>query len=281
MTDTATVAPATAPQITPANILEPASVPVPDSLNLETPATPPAETAKAPPSEAKEDPGSQDAATENPEQDDPKKKPARDRIKELTWQKYEAQRARDEAIAEARRLREQLRAQPNVDPNDFAAQEADRLRRVVREEKFDDTLARAQQAEKAAGDARISMFEAKLDAARERIPDLDAALREFSNIPLTPDAADILVESDKAAEIAYFLAKNPDTAHRIARLPLARQGAEIAKIEQRISLPQARRTTAAPPPVPMIGASSAPPAPTLATASVEEIGAMLGYGKSK
>lgn len=277
MTETATVAPATAPVVTPANILDPASVPVPEQLN--TPATPPAEAAKQP--EEAKDPGAQDAAQEKPENSDPKKKSARDRIDELTAQKYEAQRRAEEAIAEARRLREQLRSRPEIDPNDFNAQESERLRRVVKEERFEDTVQTAQKAQKEAESARISMFEAKIDAARERIPDMDAALREFTQLPLSPEAADVLVESDKAAEIAYFLAKNPDQAHRIARLPAAKQGAELTRIEARISVAQPRKATAAPPPVPMVGASSAPSAPTLSSASVADIAGMLGYGKSK
>lgn len=277
MTETATAAPATAPVVTPANILEPASVSVPEKLNI--PATPSAEAAKQP--EEAKDPGAQDAAQENPENSDPKKGRAQTRIHELTAQKYEAERRANDAIAEAQRLREQLRSRPDIDPNDFNAQEAERLRRVVKEERFEDTVSNVRKAQKEATDARISMFDAKVEAARERIPDMDAALREFTQLPLSPEAADVLVESDKAAEIAYFLAKNPEQAHRIARLPAAKQGAELTRIEARISVAQPRKATAAPPPVPMIGASSAPSAPTLTSASVEEIGAMLGYGKSK
>ena len=124
------------------------------------------------------------------------------------------------------------------------------------------------------------MFEAKVDEARERIPDIDQALRDFANLPLSSEAAEVLAESTKAAELAYFLAKNPEQAHRLARMPAAKQGAELARIEQRIGSVQPRRTSAAPPPVPMIGASSAPAAPTLQSASVAEIAGMLGYGKS-
>lgn len=279
MTETATVAQATAPLVTPANILEPASVSVPEKLNVDTPATPPAEAAKQP--EEAKDPGAQDAAQEKPETSDPKKGRAQTRINELTAQKYEAERRANEAIAEAHRLREQLRARPDIDPNDFNAQEAERLRRVVKEERFEDTVSNVHKAQKEATDARISMFDAKVEAARERIPDMDSALREFNQLPLSPEAADVLVESDKAAEIAYFLAKNPEQAHRIARLPAAKQGAELTRIEARISVAQPRKATAAPPPVPMIGAGSSPSAPTLSQASVSDIAGMLGYGKSK
>jgi hypothetical protein len=273
MTDTATVAPAAAPVLTPANILEPASVPVPEKLN--NPAQPPAEAAKEPPKEAT--PGDEAAAPEKPE--DPKRKSARERIHELTAQKYEAQRRADEAISEARRLREQLQKRPEIDPNDYDAQQDERLRRVVKSERFDETVAEARSAQEAAAEARSTVFMAKVEAARERIPDLDAALGDFSKLPVTQDTAELIAESEKAAEIAYYLAKNPDQAIRIANLPPVKQGAALKDIEHKISAGTPRRTTNAPPPPPMIGASSSPATPSLRDMGVAEIGALLGYAK--
>lgn len=273
MTETATTAaPAAAQPVTPANILEPASVPPPAKLNA--PAQPPAEAAKEPPKEA-EIPGDQDAANEKP--DDSKRKSARDRINELTAQKYEAQRRADAAIEEARRLREQLLKRPEIDPNDFTAQEDERVRRAVKSERFEETVAQAEQAHKAAYDARQAVFTSKLDAARERIPDLDQALGEFAKLPVTVEAADLIADSDKAAEIAYFLAKNPDQAFRIANMTPAKQGAAIKDIEHKITIGSPRKTTAAPPPPPMIGASTAPATPSLSDMSVSDIGKLLGY----
>jgi hypothetical protein len=273
MTDTATVAPAAAQPVTPANILEPVSVPVPEKLN--DPATPSAEAAKEPPKEAT--PGDQDAANEKPE--DPKRKSARERINELTAQKYAEQRRADEAVAEAYRLREQLQRQSEIDPADFDAQETDRLRRAIKTDRFEETVAQAHQAQAAVAEARTTVFMAKVEAARDRIPDLDQALGEFSKLPVTLDTAEIIAESDKAAEIAYFLTKNPDEAVRISRMPPVKQGAAIKAIEHKISVGTPRRTTSASPPPPMIGASSSPAAPALKDMSVSEIGALLGYSK--
>jgi hypothetical protein len=122
-------------------------------------------------------------------------------------------------------------------------------------------------------------FETKLEAARERIPDLDQAMAAFANLPISDHAADIISDSDKAAEISYFLAKNPDDARRIASLAPHRQAYELAKIEARVSPGQSRRTSNAPPPVPIIGASSSPSTPALKDMSVDDIGKMLGYGR--
>jgi hypothetical protein len=270
MTETAPTASADA--ITPANILSPATVPVPEALN--NPAAPPA-AAVEPPKE--EPPGTQDAAPEKP--DDPKKVSARERINQLTAQRREAERRAEAAIAEAQRLRAQLTAKSETDPNDYAAQEEDRLRRVVKSERFEETVSEARLAQNQAAESRRAVFDAKLDAARDRITDLDQAIGDFFKLPLSDVAADLITESDKSAEIAYFLAKNPGDAERIAALPPHRQGAEIARIEARVSVATPRRTTAAPPPVPIIGASTAPSVPALADMGVEDIAKMI-YGRA-
>jgi hypothetical protein len=270
---TETASPAAADAITPANILAPASVPVPEQLN--NPAAPPA-AAETPPKEA-EVPGNQDAAPEKP--DDPKKVSARERINQLTAQRREAERRAEAAIAEANRLRAQLTAKSELDPNDFAAQDEDRLRRVVKTERFEETVSEARRAQEQASESRRAVFDAKLDAARDRITDLDQAIGEFLRLPLSEVAADLITESDKSAEIAYFLAKNPGDAERIAALPPHKQGAEIARIEARVSVATPRRTTAAPPPVPMVGASTAPSVPALADMGVEDIAKQI-YGRA-
>ena len=128
---------------------------------------------------------------------------------------------------------------------------------------------------------RVATFDAKLDAARERIPDLDTAITEFLKLPgevIDDVAADIITESDKAAEIAWYLGKNPDEARKLANLPPHRKAAEIVRIESKVSQAQARRTSSAPPPVPMVTASSAPSQPTLQQMGVEDIGKLI-YGR--
>jgi hypothetical protein len=247
-------------------------------LNIETPATPPAAAATEPPKDGT--PGDQDAAQEKPEER--KRKSAQARIDELTAQKYQAQRERDDWVSRYNQLRERLQPR-EVDPNDYAAQEAERLRRVIGADRVEETADLARQADRRIAETRAAMFEAKVEAARSLIPDIDKSLQEFAKLPLSEAAADVLAESEKAAEIANYLAQpeNRAIAYRLATMPAAKQGAEIAKLEQRFTAIQPRRVSAAPPPVPMIGASTAPAAPTLQSASVEEIGAMLGYGKSK
>lgn len=242
MTETAT--PTAEPVATnPPDVL----VPLPNVAK--TPATPPAaaETPKEAPAE--------DAATEDkPEKP---KKPASERISELYAKTKDAERRAQAAESEAYRLREQLRAPSKAAADDFSAQDTERVMRAVKSERFEQTVQEMDSAKQAARAAQADMFHAKVDAARERMPDLDAALGTFLKMPLSDAACQIIAESDKAAELAYYLSKNPVQAERLNTLPPHLQGAELARMEARVSS-AAKKTSTAPPPVPTIGGTNSP-----------------------
>jgi hypothetical protein len=221
------------------------TVPLPNS------ATPPA-AAETP----KEAPPAPEAATDADKQEKPKK-PASERISELYAQKKEAERRAQSAESEAYRLREQLRAPSRAAEDDFAAQDTERMVKAVKSERFEQTVQDMTDARQAASRAQADMFHAKIDAARERMPDIDTVLDGFGRLPLSDAACQIIAESDKAPEIAYFLSKNPDQAYRLSSMPLHLQGAELARIEARVSS-ASKKTSTAPPPVPIIGGTNSP-----------------------
>lgn len=277
--------------ITPA----PAAMPVPASVSIPVPsaAVPPTTNAPAPPTAA---PETADAATdkvevktdEQPRDEDGKFKPkttAEDRkariqsdIDRMTAEKRTAEREVSRLREEAYRLQRQLQEPQAADADPYDP--AHNMRKAVREDRLEQTAQAAQAAFDAASNARAQMFMAKVEAAREAIPDLDQALGEFARLPVTEAASDLIAESPKSAEIAYYLAKNPADAHWIARLPAHLQGAEIARIEAKVSqAPQPRRTSNAPPPPPMIGGTSSPSTKTLSEMGVEDIGKMI-YGRA-
>lgn len=276
MTDTAT--PASADALTPANILAPASVPppVPAPESNAAPAKP--EAAPAPDTKAADQEGPADEAANDDQKDDPKRK-ASFRIGELYAQKKAAEREAGTAWREVDSLRKQLAdLQANTNPDDWQQQQRNDVKAAVKEERLVQALSEAQQKEQDAVRLRQNTFEAKLDSARERITDLDAVMTEFQKLPVSDFAAELIVESDKAAEIAYYLAKNPQDAFRIANMAPHLQGREIARIEAKVSPGQARKTSNAPPPVPMVGASSAPSSPALKDMGVDDIGKLI-YGR--
>ena len=196
-----------------------------------------------------------DEKAEEAEEEKPKKSRFQERIDKLTADKYAAER-------EARQLRDRIdriekRERPPVDENDYEAIEQDRLRRAFeateRSRFEEDASDKAEEAQTARGE----LFRAKLDAARDRIPDLEDSIRSFAQLPVTPDSAEIIADSDKAAEIAHYLGKNPQLAYEIADMSPANQGRAIAQIENRVSLPP-KRVSQAPPPAPKLKPSAAP-----------------------
>lgn len=73
---------------------------------------------------------------------------------------------------------------------------------------------------------------------------------------VTDEMAIAIAESSVAAELAYWLGKNPAESNRIANLPPASQIRELGKIEARLEAPK-NKTTSAPEPVsPVKGSAS-------------------------
>lgn len=187
-------------------------------------------------------------------EDEPKRNRAQERIDRITAEKHAA-------IREAAALRQRLEAlqnapRPPVDPNDYDAQQREGVRSVIREEQIGQTAQQYQEAAARAQKAQIDAFYTKVEAARERIPDIDRSLNTFTQLPISAHAAEIIAESDVAAEMAHYLAANPRDAYEIYQMTPAQQGRALARIEQRVSLP-ARRTTAAPPPPPLVTGAQA------------------------
>jgi hypothetical protein len=276
MTDTTTPAPAASPVA-----LDSVSVPVPSAAvppTTNSPAQP--EAAPEPARTAEPDNQAGEGKDEQPRGEDGKFKPKqtaeerkariREDIGRLTAEKRTREREIEALRSEASRIHKQLQEQP--DPNDpYDARHA--TRQAVREDRLEQTVEAAKSAAAAVDTARVHMFQAKIEDARERIEGLDEGLQAFARLPVvSAEMADLIAESDKAPELANYLGRNPQEFYRIARLQPHLQGAEIARLEMRVSTPpQARKTSNAPPPPPMINGSSAPAAPTLAEMGVSDL----------
>lgn len=193
---------------------------------------------------------------EQPEKGEaPKRNRVSERISQLTAEKHAAIR---EAAALRSRLEALQRAQPaQVDPNDYEAVQREGMRQVIREETTQQTAEQYSQAIEKARQATIDTFNTKVDAARERIPDIDRSVQDFMRLPVSQHAAEIIAESDLSAEIAHYLAHNPGEAHRIYMMTPAQQGRELARIEAKVSLPVKRTSKAPPPPPTVTGAQPA------------------------
>lgn len=195
-------------------------------------------------SEAK-NPGESDAAknTDKGKTEEPKRNRAQERINDLTQKRRDAERRAAAAEAELARLKKPLPMR-----QDMTDEERDRVanRQAYREEMAENAEANVSDASRQAGELRRQIFEAKVEAIKDRAPD---ALAKFYAVPCSPMMADYLAETDKAGELAAHLGSNPHEARRIADLPPARQAIELAKIEGKLSSAvEVRRVSQAPEP---------------------------------
>lgn len=96
-----------------------------------------------------------------------------------------------------------------------------------------------------------------METGAEKYEDFEAVVT--GDVDITPVMRDTLFLMDNAADVAYYLGKNPSEARKIATLPPIRQAAEVGKIEAKLSQPKkvAKKPTA-PDPVSPVGGSSTP-----------------------
>ena len=258
MTDTATMAPAVATDAVPSS---------PETTTQTTTATrdangrfAAAESDTAEPSAEPETPATDgdpaeiaDAtAKDTPEQTSEKerrKATANDRIKQITAQKYDAINRAERAEKRAIDLHDQLQKLSNTEDYDPVTD----MRRAVKTENFEQSKAELVEARQAAQNASLAEFTAKISVARESIPDIDQHVRAFGQIPLSNAACEVIASSTKAAEIAYFIGRNPSEGYRIANLPVYQQTAEIARLEAKLTTPEPKRISSAPKPAPTLG----------------------------
>jgi hypothetical protein len=98
------------------------------------------------------------------------------------------------------------------------------------------------------------------EVAREKYDDFEQVAYN-PRLRITDAMVEAIHASDVGPDVAYYLGSNPKEADRISRLSPTLQGAEIAKLEVKItSSPPVKRTTAAPSPItPVTTRSSSAP----------------------
>lgn len=233
----------------------PATVPPPPTTEQT-----PAPSAAAPDTQDKTEPGQPAADQEagQGEKDEQQKPKSRfqERIDRLTAEKRAAEARAAAAEARLKKLSAPFEA-PEGRELSFEEQEELRLRQVLRRERAEELQQEAQQERASVIERRRQMFEAKVEAVADRMPDL---VQKFAAVPCSDFAADFIAESDRGAEIAYYLGSNPHEANRLASLPDTRQAVELARLEARLNAaPQVRKISQAPTPPPMVGGGQTAP----------------------
>lgn len=87
-----------------------------------------------------------------------------------------------------------------------------------------------------------------------QVADAKAKYADFEQValydaPITQPMAEVIVGSDVAAEISYFLGKNPSIANSIAGLNPVEMGRAIGRLEAQVTAPKPKTATDAPQPI--------------------------------
>ena len=195
------------------------------------------------------------------EQETPEKsrrrRSAGERISQLTAQKREAEAREQQARQELAELREYLQQQvdPDLEFSDPARFTQESVRRALAEQRANDAAIQYQRAHQSQFEADKAMFMERLEVMRDELPDFDQVVLNNTSLPIDPEMVSFFASSDVGPKIAHHLGKNPCLAQKIAQLPPALKGAELARLEAKVSTPPPRRTTKAPPPTRQIQAT--------------------------
>lgn len=154
-------------------------------------------------------------------------------------EKQLALRENERLSREAQRLKEQLTPKPVVE----APKEPDRANFKTDKEYADamidyrvDQKLRAKEAadhQKAIEDRQREIQAQAIEritVAKERVPDYDEVVGSV-DLPVPPDVAGYMQESELFAELGYYLAKNPQELEKLGKMTPAKQLVAIGKIE--------------------------------------------------
>ena len=172
---------------------------------------------------------------ETPEEqpEEPHESRSQQRISELVAQREEARRKVSE-------LEKRVASQEDADApkeDDFGSYEEYQRAAIRHEAKM------ALQAEREAdieaqrqteGDLALQQFQIRAEAVRKKHADFDEVVGN-QELPISQDMLQLMAESDVGADVAYHLGKNPAEARRLAMMPPAMMGREMARLELKMN----------------------------------------------
>ncbi|CAB4172416.1 hypothetical protein UFOVP935_5 [uncultured Caudovirales phage] len=187
--------------------------------------------------------GEEQSAEEKP-QDKPKRS-AKDRINELTRRAHEAEREAQHWRDVAERPAAAATDRPNPDGFKTYDDYVEALTEWKADQRISESFKKRDAERSQAAEARA--VEAKAQAWQERQSDFRAATPDYdsvvgkSSVQVAPHVVDTLLDSDSGPEIAYHLAKTPETVKRLNALSPLAAAREIGRIEATLSTPAAPR----------------------------------------
>ncbi len=188
------------------------------------------------------------------------------RIDELTREKYEAQRAAKDAVAQAEEYQRQaIQAQtpqqgqdpfPTLeqagwDEGTYQKEVQGWYQRQAKVEYERQEYTKQVETQQKAQVKQAAEMQTKVSEAVTRYPDFVAKIQnpELPNLAeLNPAAFEAVVSSDKFAEVAYYLANNPTDLYALESLNPLAAVRKIVQLETKLSTSAQSPTTPPPPP---------------------------------
>lgn len=185
------------------------------------------------------------------------------RIDQLTWEKNEERRSRAAVEEQNRVLLAQLEASrtiqqpvtqtpsPNVQSPASTATPQAPVKPVVNMSEAEieaRALVKARQiAEKSAFDKACNTIAMQ---GKEAYNDFDGALKTFEMLGGIPQPLlEAITDMPNAHKVLYALGKDPELADRIVKMPVAKMGMELARVETAVNKPAVKQVSAARTPI--------------------------------
>lgn len=208
-----------------------------------------------------EDEGPEPYADEQPVDEQPPRKQSRTskRIQELA----NARRAAEERAERAEKALSELTKQDDdgdydeYDINSVIERSSKATARYLQEQSAKQAREEAKQVEQQQMQARLDAFVESEAEFASTVPDYQEAIQSLNDVPQSQHVAELIVDSDKGPQVAYYLAKHPNEARAVVNMSPIEAAKFIGGIEARISARPARTTTKAPKPVPKVTGKSA------------------------
>lgn len=88
----------------------------------------------------------------------------------------------------------------------------------------------------------------RIEQFRDKVGDFDQTLHAAAALRVSPLVEHLILDSDKSAHLVYHLAKNPERLAKLNAMNERQAAREVGRLESRLSLPNTRTQTKAPPP---------------------------------
>lgn len=171
---------------------------------------------------------------------------AQDRIEQLSRER----RSLFRQLSRANQQIGQLRAEKLPNEGDFADHSeftSASFKRASRETNLEQTTQNVRTELDQLAEKRKEAWGDIVAEARQQMPDFETVFTD--DVPVSEAMADLIMEAENPAQLAYFLGKNRSEARRIASMSPVEAAREIGRMEARLSPPKAKQISSAPKPV--------------------------------